>query len=57
MKKAIYTPPIMEELKVDDMQLLAGSENTGTASDFGPGGGQPDPERRGARETQFDEFE
>jgi len=44
MKKKNYTPPIMEELKVDDMQLLAGSKNTGGAGGFGDGGGDGNPD-------------
>ena len=34
MKKAIYTPPHLEKLSVDDMQLLAGSNNTGGGGDL-----------------------
>ena len=53
-------PPHLEELSVDDMQLLAGSNNTGGAPNppSGPGDGDlPGPPPPGARGTQFDEFE
>ncbi|MBO6187134.1 MAG: hypothetical protein J6O23_01360 [Prevotella sp.] len=55
MKKAIYTPPHLEELKVDDMKLLAGSNNSASAGGTQGGEGNNDP--FGARETQFNEFE
>ena len=45
MKKKIYTPPILEELSVDDIQLLAGSNNTGGGKDLEAGeGGDPNPD-------------
>jgi len=34
MKKTIYTPPHLEELSVEDMQLLAGSDITGGGGDL-----------------------
>ena len=38
-------PPTMEELRADEIHLLAHSEkNTGTAGGFGEGEGDPDPE-------------
>ena len=56
MKKKIYTPPILEELSVDDIQLLAGSVNGAEASGPGsePGVGN-DP--FSAPEYQFNEVE
>ena len=56
MKKKIYTPPILEGLSVDDIQLLAGSVNGVEASGPGsePGVGN-DP--FGAPEYQFNEVE
>jgi len=59
MKKKIYTPPILEELSVDDMQLLAGSGNSGTTPNPGSGPSNPDlpAPPPGAREDQFNEFE
>ena len=65
MKKAIYTPPHLEELSVEDMQLLAGSNNdtgetpnpsSGSGDDDLPGPPFPSPSTP-ARGTQFDEFE
>jgi len=51
MKKKIYTPPHLEELSVDDIQLLAGSNNTGGAGGLKPGAGSnPNPDEE-------DEFE
>jgi len=54
MKKKNYTPPILEELKVDDMQLLAGSNNSASAGGTQDGEGTNNP---WARESQFNEFE
>jgi len=46
MKKKIYTTPILEELSVDDIQLLAGSNNTGGGKDLEEGeGSDPDPDK------------
>ena len=54
-------PPHLEELSVEDMQLLAGSNNdTGETPNPSSGSGDddlPGPPPPGARETQFDEFE
>lgn len=47
MKKKNYVSPTMEELSVEDMQLLAHSEqNTGTGSDYEEGEGDPNPDER-----------
>ena len=37
-KEDLY-PPHLEELRVDDMKLLAGSKNTGSGGDFVGGSG------------------
>ena len=47
MKKKNYAPPTMEDLRADEMHLLAGSkeQNTGTGYDYEEGEGDPDPGR------------
>ena len=61
MKKKIYTPPILEELSVDDIQLLAGAGSvTAEPKPWESGGGDPDPGRPpkgSAPEYQFNEVE
>ena len=58
MKKKIYTPPILEELSVDDIQLLAGSGNSAEAGGPGKEPGLPvDPNMPFAPEYQFNEVE
>ena len=43
MKKKIYTTPILEELSVDDIQLLAGAGSvTAEVEPWQPGEGDPD---------------
>ena len=59
MKKKIYTTPILEELSVDDIQLLAGAgTNSVEAGDPKKDPDMPyDPNMPFAPEYQFNEVE